>query len=333
MTNLFCVFLIFMTNFSMDQEKVIINLGDGIQLKVEILNSEEFSLMKESDFLFRVKNIEKDGVVRTFKNNENEIFLEFLDKKALRINSEEDLLRLGNVNFYNVYIPGKSYLSYEVKIDELLFQKNIEKSIEIKVGEELSFFGKFYKMESGNILVDWKVEMPNSKSRYSILNRLEDMVTFGGWELFESLNLHARTMSEVEVKEAGVRQDENINADLEMWGDLNRKNIQEKMAKIFNLDLEELDYSVESIKKIENSLQWNALDHSKIVIPCAFYFGEILIKEKSMRWIIYQGKYPLLELENGKEIDLIGQLDQSLISDNEGYPSMDWVILNILQEN
>jgi hypothetical protein len=307
-----------------------IMIGDDDYLNIDLISSNEFSSLKKELIQIDENLINKKGISRIWRSQNQNIFLEFYNGVAIKINSKNELEKLEKVEFLRLlYTKKENEISYLTSIDEDTFHSILKKSVPANTPEAFSFFGKYYQINNTNfILIEWSKGF--QKGKYSILESQRTMIGID-LELRHFLKddevVNERQIVKNKIEETPIEVKEGIHTNAIVYKEL--------LANRLNLDLKIFNYSIQSLNTIEQSLFWNAdnLNHYDIVLPFTSYIGEILVKEKSMKWQIPEKyEYPILISEEDEKLDLLWRLQEGLVGTDYGLPEITWVFKTIMKE-
>ena len=311
--------------------EIEIFIGVNNVIKTSIIDSEDFINLKNDLVEIKWTQTKKRGVSRVWKNDVGNHFIEFYNQIAFKFNSKEELEKTKNVQFLRVpYSNSENKVSYISRIDESSFNRIKEAGIEKIDIPQLVFFGNFYQIKnSENVLVEWSKHF--QKDKYSILENVQTMIGVD-WEL--SNYLIDRTGERRTKKE---KTDTHVEKEFKLSKGVhtNREDFKNELALVLNINQSILDFSIESLNQIEESLMWNAdnLNTYNLVLPFTSYIGEILIKEKSLKWFKPDKyEYPILIDSKNQQYDLLWKLQEGLVDTDYGLPEVKWVFETFMQE-
>ncbi len=325
--------LLLMTNTLLGQEMEIM-LGKNDFVKVQILDFERFENIKETDSLSRIPTIKRYAASRTFKNEKEEIFIEFFNWAVVHVKSEGDLLRLKNVHFdtrinWKLRVPIFSIAD----VDENIFNELKEEAKLIEDVGDLSHIAEFYQLPNGFVILKWTSPYYNL-NKYSII---EDIRNANGLDLefyykgfFKEGELDQPLMENFRKKK--IVFDENFDSELWEGGKENLDKLINLLSESLNIDKNELDFSEKSFDKLDESLHWNYNSPYELVNPLSAYVGLALTRNhQEIKWDI-EGYRIGLKSEEGEVTDLIGEVSTYLIDTDYMWPQIKPAMQNILQE-
>ena len=274
--------------------------------------------------------LNKNGVSRTYKLDNGKIIIEFYNKTAIVINSTEDLKSLEMIDFLKLTSSKKSNeVSYLVNIEKSVYEKLLKNAEKYYPPKEFLSFAEYFKLNSGNLLVKWKLDYSNGK--FAILENIRTMLGLDS-EIEYFLNEEDNTTNKKYQIISLTRENIIPTFQYEYEDQIDLDRIRKYLSKILNIDLEQLDLSRKSLDKIESAIFWNQdhLNYRDLVLPCTYYLGEILKKEYDLDWIFFpKKKYGVLKTREGEFVDIAKKLDGSLIDNDDGIGEIIWVIEEI----
>lgn len=316
-----------------NQNRKII-LGKEESLMVRILSPEELSKMKNEKAISQINTIPINGATRTFETDGKQIVVEFFNGSAVMIHSKEGTGKLRKVTFLRLLYSGKrNEISYMVNSDEPSFNLLKESAIRFDPGEYLAFFGEeFYRMDSGEVLVKWSPKF--SPGKYAILEHIRTMIGID-FELADFIGEEKPDLVGLNIQDAGTKEGAgDLSFKIENGQQTNLEKMKAGISAALNIDSDSLDFSMESIDKIETSLFWNSdnLDPRELLIPCAAYLGEFLARKFNLEWEIQEGyyEYGRLKSKTGRRIDIVEKLADSMIDTDYGISEVRWVVGEIM---
>ncbi|MGK0364671.1 MAG: hypothetical protein ACI85O_001729 [Saprospiraceae bacterium] len=282
----------------MQSQDFSIMLGNNDFVKAKLIAPSEMQLLKVN--LIRIENVKHSGVSRTFENEEREIILEFYNEVGLKLKSKDDLSNLQKTSFNTDY---NNKIRYSTKLSEEAFSEILSNVKTTKTGKGFEFFGKFYAIEQRDVIL-WKGENIFSGS-YFVLSTLHGL----DYELEHLLKKPTdddRFLRDSNLKEKGDEKVFKIR-------DGKQENIDFLVAELsgfLNIDVEQIDFSVESLNAISISLQWNDGNYSNgyMMTLSYYYLAEMLVINENFEYedvndyfgktiydLRYKGKSTLLQ--------------------------------------
>ena len=132
----------------MQAQNFPIMLGKDNFVNVELLTPKEMQVLKPN--LKRIEDVKISGVSRRFKDEEECIILEFYNEVGLKLEEEEDLVKLENVNFECDF---NNKISYSKKLTKEEFLDILTNTKTEKTGKGFEFFGKFYAVVGKEVIL------------------------------------------------------------------------------------------------------------------------------------------------------------------------------------
>jgi hypothetical protein len=302
-------------------EEVILRIDESTLLKGILLSESKFMEIKSGLELIDSKSF-KNSVSRIYNYKNQYSVFEFFNRSAIqfdKIVQKEDLV---NVEFYSVLFSSqKNEVTYIIDIEKAFYQ-SLQIEIESKVElEELDFFGEFYNLNNGSVLAKWSKGFRHSK--FSILKNIRAMASIDP-ELLPLLDKE-KNNSSIESEKLV----ENIKYDSVKFGedtDMKLNDIKDRISKLLNFEKSILDFSLESIDVIEDSMIWNCDKISKFELfdLCYPYIGEVARRKYNLNWIKEDNLMILVDdkfnpLEFGFNL-------QKGIAQSDYMPTVKWVI-------
>ncbi|MFK7771199.1 MAG: hypothetical protein AB8F94_03630 [Saprospiraceae bacterium] len=321
--------------YTMLGQEMEIMLGEDDFVKVQILDYERFEKIKKTESLVRIPNLKRYAVSRTFKNEKEEIFIEFFNRAVVHVKNESDLQRLENVEFdsslnWKLRVPIIS-IAY---VSEKIFNELKQEAKLIEEVGELSQIAEFYQLPNGFVILKW-VSPYHNLNKYSIIEDIKNANAFD-IELFYNGFFKEGELDEkpmmVSFKKKKIVFDENFDRELWEGGKENLDKLIDLLSESLNIDKSELDFSEKSFDKLDESLHWNYNSPYELVSPLSAYVGLALTRNhKEIEWDI-EGYRIGLKSKKGEITDLIGEVSTYLIDTDYMWPQIKPAMQNILRE-
>ncbi|MEM9920907.1 MAG: hypothetical protein AAF990_22600 [Bacteroidota bacterium] len=313
-------------------KEIEIMIGAEEVVKSIVIKPEVFSDLKPEMIEVEMARSGKNGITRVWKNKTEQYYIEFYNGTALQFDSKEDLESIENVEFVRApYTSIPHEISFISSISESTFNKLHESGAEEIKMDQLSFFGSFYRIaNSEKVLVKWSPYF--TKKGYAILESIRTMI---GVDRELAHFLDTKGSDSTTSHTAAEEEDRELAFGLENGVHTNAKEFRNVLAEVLNINQDKLDFSVESLSRIDEALMWNAdnLNTYYLVLPFTSYVGEILLREKSLQWYKSEAyDYCLLKSDGGQEIDLLRELQKGLVDTDFGLPEVKWVFETVLKE-
>ena len=260
--------------FSMQAQDFLIMVGYDDFVETQLIAPSEMQLLKAN--LKRTENVNHSGVSRTFESEKGEIILEFYNEVGLKIESKEDLSNLQNVSFDR---DDNNKIQYSTKLSESEFSEILSNMKPSETAKEFASFGQFYAIENKSAIL-FKGGKYFS-GQYSIMSTLRGF-DYELEHLLERPEKDDRFLRNSNLKEA---RDEKVFTIINGKQE-NIDLLVSELSELLNIDKEKIDFSVESINIIENSIQWNDGNHDNnyIMTLSYYYLAEALIKREDFEW-------------------------------------------------
>lgn len=305
----------------MSQEEFVLRIDQNTLIKGTLLSKSNFlDIKSELDLIDSIPY--KNSISRIYKLKNQCSIYEFFNKTAVKFDTLVSKEELANVEFNRVLFSSKKdEVTYIVKIENEYYQSlqsEIKSKIELK---ELDFFGEFYNLKNGNVLVKWSKDFSNSE--FSILKDIRAMASIDLELLWFVDNEISRNLIDRE------KSIENIKYEPINFGEFSSKNIsdiRERISKLLNFEISLLDFSIESIDIIENSMIWNCDQISKYELHdlCYPYIGEVAKREFNLNWV-KENNYMTLVDQNFNPVEFGFNLQRG-ITQSDYLPTVKWVI-------
>lgn len=308
-----------------------IRLSKTESVNAIIIQPDQFEGLKA--VLKEVKRpLDKDsGITRAWKDSAAHYYIEFYNRLAFKFASKKQLNKVKNVRFLRIpYAQDSKKVSFVSDINKSTFEQLYDLVVEEISMDELTFFGRFYQLENTKaVLVKWSDAFAEGK--YAIL---EDIKTMIGIDYDFSAYLDEQKQQRIAVNVYENRKPE-LAFEVVDGIHINSKVFRAELAQELNINERRLDYSIESLNVIETSLQWNSehLNIYDVVLALCSYVGEVLVKEKSLKWQkASNDRYHDLITTEGEKLELYWKLQQSLLGEDYGIPEVKWVFDTLLEE-
>lgn len=274
----------------MNAREFTIHLPVG-SVHITHFNERAFANLLEQNAIIRIdKDFNQYRFSRIYQDKDKAFFLEFYFGGAIKILTTEDLDKIKRVTFWQMATEAfGDEITYSISLAKEEYQLMIQNTRPYTFEDE--FFSKHviscYVRNDGSLLMHG-----------------DDPFEFNGFHLYEGLktlaglDFYARETFGHLIE---IKQNEGTYLPLykEGWQPFNihintgkNTNVEEArilLSKIFNIDLELLDYTKESLEALDKPIvaNWNRVDSYDARLPLLSYMGEILARDHKLMWTTY----------------------------------------------
>lgn len=313
--SIFILFLI--SNQSlMAENQLTLRIDENEIVNVSLLDQHEFEKLSNELKLISNKPF-KNSVTRIFKSRDNSFICELFNGKAIKIQSEDYEEVFEVAEFVRVpFSSMENEVSYIIDIRQEYFKKLNREIVEKVENRWLHFLFDIYQLKNGELLVEWKIKSRNTK--FSIFQNLRTLIAIDP-ELVNEIDEEKNSSPK-----PWMRIIENTK-----YEKVKFNQVKARLSNILNFAEENLDFSMESVDIIENSISWNIDKISKWELNelCYVYLGELVRRKLNLNWIEIEGDLYLRD-ENFKFVDFGFKLQDSITQTD--YPSIKWVVEDAL---
>lgn len=296
----------------MNARNIEIQLIDEF-LQVEHLNEKAF-FERLSDNKFartEIVNPGKNTYSRFYVNDESEYLLEFYFGGGILVKEKGDIEKLGRVTFTQMqtWLFGDEITySLDLTKDEYLLLSRDAEEFSFEDQYEESRIESSFKLSNGCLLIHWD-DSPGAFMGYGLYEGVKTLYALDHEtvnSISDQIELKKDTGSYLPIYkndwilfELEVINGQHINADV----------ARARLSQIYNIDLDKLNYSKESLDLLDRSIfaNWNRVDSDDVFWPFVSYIGEIINREHGLEWIKAPDEkdwpYFLLK-KNGERINL-----------------------------
>lgn len=277
-------------------------------------NEQAFAKLLEQTTLSRVdKHINKHQFSRIYQDQNKALFLEFYFGGAIKVMTTEDLDKIKSVNFQQMptWCFGDQ-ITYSLSLSEADYELMIQTA-------------KPYTFEQQ--IIQTYIISAYQKTDGSLLSEAKDACSFAGYHLYEHTD--ALIISDFELPNIlynDRKSDESyqplykktwtpFNIHIQEGKSTNTEEARMLLSKVYNIDLELLDYTTESLKVLEHPIMqnWNRVKSEEVCLPFIAYIGEMIVRNHALKWAIIDG-IPALVHHKGSDFDIYTQVFREMFS-------------------
>lgn len=318
-------YLIIVIAMDMGARSFTINLPES-SFEVTHFNELEFSeLLEDGTLSSSNQDFNRRGFSSIYQDGEEAFLLEFYFGGAIKLSNAGDLEKIKRVSFLQMQ-------TWEFGDELTYFIRLSQEEYDLMKQE-----AEPYVFESEYIKED--VVSSFMKNDGSLLIHAKHACSFSGFNLYEGfkslaaqdVDTGAEIEDLIELKKYKGEYEPLYKKnwipfaiDIQVDRNVNAEDARRRLSNIYNVDLEELDYTEGSLTKLDYSIieNWNRVDANDVFLLFVSYIGEIVVRNHNLTWgSIKKGAsdHIFLIKDDGAEYDLEHSLNMSMFNH-------DWLI-------